>query len=121
MSGPAWIGVACIGAVGALARFEVDRLVARAVPGGFPVGIFVVNATGAFALGVLVGAGVGGDSLFVAGTGFLGAYTTFSTWMLDVRQLADGRAWSFVWLNVAAPTLIGLALAAAGWGVGSLL
>jgi CrcB protein len=58
-------------------------------------------------LGVLTGAAVHGAALLIIGTGFCGAYTTFSTWMLERRYFV---------VAVAA----GLAFGALGWWVGSL-
>lgn len=53
----------------------------------FPLGTFVVNLTGSLALGVL--AGVGPAVLTVAGTGGLGAYTTFSKFAVEVDNLVQ--------------------------------
>ena len=58
----------------------------------FPWGTLAVNLSGAFALGAVTGAALGDDATRLLGTGFLGAYTTFSTWMLEThRQAEDGR------------------------------
>jgi fluoride exporter len=86
------VGIALLGGLGALARFLLDGAVASQVGRAFPFGTLAVNLTGAFALGVLDGAAVGGDGLRLAGIGFLGAYTTFSTWALEAHRLGeDGR------------------------------
>lgn len=77
MSLATWVGIALLGGCGAVARAWVH---ARA-------GTLTVNLTGSFALGVVTGAGLGGDALLLAGGGLLGSYTTFSTWMLE----ADGE------------------------------
>jgi CrcB protein len=91
------IGIAVAGALGALARYGLDELVGRRT-GAFPWGIFVVNITGAFLIGVAVEAleprfeDVSWVRLGVV-TGFLGAYTTFSTFSLDTyRLLEEGQA-----------------------------
>jgi CrcB protein len=99
--------VAVAGAVGAPARVLVDRRLAR--PGPFPLGILVVNVTGSFALGLVVGL-LGGPSRAVVGTGFLGAYTTFSTFAVDVAALPRRDGARYAVASVAA----GLAAAAAG-------
>ena len=77
------------GAVGAYARFAVGTWVMARRPGAFPAGTFAVNLTGAFALGLLTGLAVTGDALLVLGTGLLGAYTTFSTWMVEAQRLGE--------------------------------
>ena len=112
MSLAAWIGIGALGGVGAVARHVVDALVARRTSHLLPWGIFVVNVSGAFALGALDG------RARVVGIGLLGAYTTFSTWMLQVQVLLrDGRR------RTAATYLVGSLLVGllAVWAGRSLL
>jgi CrcB protein len=109
-----WLGVALLGAAGALARFALDGAVSSRAGGDLPYGTLVVNLTGAFALGALSGAGASGDALTLVGTGALGSYTTFSTWMLESQRLGeDGRTRPLA-LNVAVSLAAGLAAAALG-------
>jgi CrcB protein len=86
--------MALAGALGALARFSLGTRWGAE-------GILAANLSGAFALGLLVGAGVGGDALLICGTGFLGAYTTFSTWMVERRYIALSivAGFSLAWLG----------------------
>ena len=88
-----WLGVGAIGGLASIARFAVHGLFPGDSAAGFPLGTLAVNLTGSFALGVLVGAGVGGDAYLLLGTAALGSYTTFSTWILDSERLvrANGR------------------------------
>lgn len=109
MSAPLWIGVALLGGVGALARWLADGAVSARVRHGFPLGIVVVNLSGAFALGVAVGAGLDGDARRLVATGFLGAYTTFSTWMLDTDRLWLERRRRAAAANVVLSLVLGLA------------
>ena len=74
----------------------VDVLVSTAVGRDVPWGILVVNVTGSFVLGLLIGLGLyhglPSDARLVLGTGFCGAYTTFSTFTFDaVRLVEAGR------------------------------
>jgi fluoride exporter len=86
------VGVGVLGGAGAIARFLLDGAVASRLGRAFPYGTLAVNLSGAVALGVLHGAGVGSDALRLAGTGLLGAYTTFSTWTFESHRLGeDGR------------------------------
>jgi CrcB protein len=113
-----WAGVALLGALGAVLRLEVGSHVQTRAGGRFPAGTIAVNLSGALAVGLLVGAGVGGDALLLAGTAFLGAYTTFSTWMLEEHELGLTRtAGAYLALSLAG----GLAATGAGWALGSLL
>ena len=87
----------------------------------FPFGTLVVNLSGAFALGVLLGAAVPTRVGFLLGTGFLGGYTTFSTWMVETERLGeDGQVISLL-MNLALSWLLGLGAAASGWYVGAWL
>ena len=115
-----WIGVAALGALGAYARFSVGAVVTGWRPSAFPFGTFVVNLTGGFLLGLLVGLSVTGDALLVLGTGFLGGYTTFSTWMVEGQRLGEDGDWRRVTLYLGASLLGGAATTGAGWLVGGL-
>jgi CrcB protein len=114
----AWVGVALVGGLGALARFWLDGAVSWRAGGTFPVGTLAVNVSGSFVLGVLVGAGVGGDALLVAGVGFVGSYTTFSTWMLETERLGEDGRWRALALNLAVSLAVGLAAVALGRWIG---
>jgi CrcB protein len=103
-------------------RFLVDGAVSARLGKRFPYGILAVNLSGAVALGVLVGAALDGDAYRLLGTGLLGAYTTFSTWMFDAERLAtaEGRR-SAGALYVVASLLLGLAAVWLGRQVGRAL
>jgi CrcB protein len=114
-------GVGLLGGAGAVARFLLDGAVASRAASAFPFGTLAVNLTGAFALGVLHGAGVGGDGLRLAGTGLIGAYTTFSTWALESQRLGeDGRLRLGV-ANVLVSLVLGLACVWLGDRLGATL
>jgi fluoride exporter len=116
-----WLGLAAFGALGALGRFTVDGAVSSRRPSDFPFGTLVVNLTGGFTLGLLVGLGVTGDARFILGTGLLGGYTTFSTWMVEAQRLGEDGEWRLMWLNLAVPMLAGLAATSLGWILGAAL
>jgi CrcB protein len=116
-----WVGIALLGGAGAVGRFLLDGSVARRAGRSLPWGTLAVNLSGAFALGVLTGAGVHGDALRLAGTGLLGAYTTFSTWMLDSHRLAaEGRSRPAA-ANLLGALVLGLAAVWLGRELGRLL
>jgi CrcB protein len=114
----AWIGVGVCGAVGAYARFAVGAAVTARRPGDFPRGTFVVNLTGGFALGLLVGLAVQGDAILIVGTGLLGSYTTFSTWMVEAQRLGEDGEWAIMWLYLLGSMLAGLATTGLGLIIG---
>ena len=121
MSPLAWIGVGVFGAAGAYARFAVAAAVTARRPGDFPWGTFVVNLTGGFALGVLTGAGITGAALFVLGTGFMGGYTTFSTWMVETQRLGEDAELGLAGAYLLGSMLAGLPATGAGWALAEAL
>ena len=114
-------GVGLLGGAGAIARFLLDGAVASRVASAFPFGTLAVNLTGALALGVLHGAGVGGDALRLAGTGLIGAYTTFSTWELESHRLGEAGRLRLGAVNVLVSVALGLACVWLGDRLGAAL
>ncbi len=118
MSGWVWIGVALLGGGGALARFMLDGTIGSVARGGFPLGTFAVNASGALLLGMLSGVALTGDALVLAGTATLGSYTTFSTWMLESQRLAEDAEGASALLNIVLSLTVGVGAAALGHTIG---
>jgi CrcB protein len=116
-----WVGVALLGGAGALARFVFDGAVSERTGDAFPWGTLAVNLSGAFLLGLLNGLDVAGDALLLAGTGLLGSYTTFSTWMLESHRLGEDGESGRMWLNLGLSLVAGLAAAALGRALGGAL
>lgn len=121
MSPALWIGAGVLGGAGAVARVLLDGAVTRRVGARLPWGTLAVNVVGAFALGLLVRGGLDGGPLFLAGGGAIGAFTTFSTWMVETTALARGGRRRAAALNLLLGIGAGLAAAALGWWAGSLL
>jgi CrcB protein len=116
-----FISVALGSVLGAVARYFVSGLVARRVGETFPYGTLLINVTGAFAIGIFGGLASDRASLFAepdpwlfAVTGFLGAYTTVSSFSLQTLSLARDGEGSRAALYVALS--VGLSLAAAALG-----
>jgi CrcB protein len=110
-----------LGGLGALLRFRLDAFVQLRAPGELPLGTLVVNVLGAFCLGMLTGISVGDRLLVLAGTGLLGSFTTFSTWMLETERLGEEGEGRLALTNVAVPLACGLAAAGLGWLLGAAL
>ncbi|HEX7298865.1 MAG TPA: fluoride efflux transporter CrcB [Solirubrobacteraceae bacterium] len=117
----AWIGVGVFGAAGAYARYAVAATVTGRRPGAFPWGTFVINLSGGLVLGVLTGLDVTGDALFVLGTGFLGGYTTFSTWMVEAQRLGEDAEFGLIAAYLLGSMVAGLAATGAGWALAGAL
>jgi CrcB protein len=122
MSGaPVWIGIALLGGGGAVTRFALDSMIGRRASTEFPLGTFVINMTGAFVLGVLTGAGLASTTLFLIGTGFLGSYTTYSTWIFESEQLVSDGEYALAALNLLLSAVAGFGFALVGWELGIAL
>jgi fluoride exporter len=113
------LGVLVAGALGAPARYLLELLVLRAGR-VFPWGTFVVNLSGSFAIGIVTGAalaqGFSAEARTIVGTGFLGAYTTFSTYTYEVVRGED-RQPRVAAVYALASLILGVAFAAAGLAV----
>jgi fluoride exporter len=109
-----WAGVAVLGGLGAVARFVLDRSVAKRVARSFPFGTLTVNLSGAVLLGFLGGLALSAHTALVVSTGFVGAYTTFSTWMFETHRLAEEREYGPAVANIVVSVLAGVAAAALG-------
>jgi CrcB protein len=118
------LGVALGGFVGAPARLFVDRFVSGRLRSELPVGTFLINISGSFLLGVLTGLGLENNlpELVKAliGTGFCGAYTTFSTWSFETVRLVERGDYLEAGLNAFGSLVIGLLACAAGIALGTI-
>lgn len=117
-TGLVWLALLLVGGVGAVLRLLIDTWINRIAPGRLPYGTLVINLSGAFVLGLLDGLALSPDTALIVGSGLIGAYTTFSTWMFETQRLGEERQFSpgltNVWLSMAA----GVALAGLGLWVG---
>ncbi len=113
------------GAVGAPARYLVDRWAHYRHAGVLPWGTFAVNAVGSLLLGVTAGAVAATDGpdwvLVLVGTGFCGALTTFSTFSFETVRLVEEREVAAAVLNVVGSVAVGLACCAGGWSAAASL
>ena len=124
MSPIAWVAFVAASAFGACARYVLDGIVSESTAGAFPWGIFCVNVTGSFILGLLTGLGLHHGLArvprVVLGTGFCGAYTTFSTFTFEtVRLFEEGSANDAV-RNALGTLIAGSVAAAAGLALATL-
>jgi CrcB protein len=102
------------GFVGANARYVTAKWVGSLVEGRFPLGTFLINVSGSFLLGLL-GAVIAqkalpnADALRLAlGVGFLGAYTTFSTFEFETHALFEDGVWLTAVTNMFLSLSVGL-------------
>ncbi|HEV8297257.1 MAG TPA: fluoride efflux transporter CrcB [Acidimicrobiales bacterium] len=119
-----WIAFLAGGAFGAPARYVADGYLDSRTSGALPWGTFAVNAAGSLLLGALTGLalhhGLDPDTRTVLGTGFCGAFTTFSTFTFETIRLAEDGATTSAMLNVAANTFVGMMAAGLALALTSL-
>jgi CrcB protein len=116
-----WVALALLGGGGAVLRYLIDAWVDRRLETAFPLGTFVINSTGSFALGLLTGLHATSAVLFVVGTGLIGSFTTFSTWVFETQRLAEEGKRAVAGWNVALTLAAGLAAGGAGWALAAAL
>jgi len=115
------LAVGSVGGVGAIARFVLDGVVSARIGREFPYGTLVVNLAGAFMLGLLLSLTLGQAAYRIAGTGLIGAFTTFSTWTLESHRLGeDGRLRLGV-ANFATSLILGIVATWVGRRIGAAL
>jgi fluoride exporter len=109
-----YILVAVGGSLGAIARYILSRWVGTLVEGRFPLGTFLINVSGSFFLGLL-GAVItqkampNADALRLAlGVGFLGAFTTFSTFEYETHSLFEDGVWVTALMYIFLSLFVGL-------------
>ncbi|MCC6582151.1 MAG: fluoride efflux transporter CrcB [Chitinophagales bacterium] len=111
------------GALGSLIRFWVSEFVTSKYQSAFPTGIFFVNIVGALVIGFLFGLftvnGQIEDRLrFLLFVGFLGGFTTFSSFALEnMRLLKEGLVFTSL-LYILLTNIVGIGLAFAGYFIG---
>lgn len=120
-----WLWVMLGGALGAAARYGVMLGLAPLVRSGFPVPTLLINVVGSFLLGLtvgLVGRGVWPEAARLAfGTGFLGAFTTFSTFSVELDSLTARGSGALALLYVTLSVSLGVLAAVAGRLLGDRL
>jgi CrcB protein len=123
---PVAVAVAAGGALGALARYGLDRLVQRHSVSVFPWSTFAINVSGCLVVGLVIGALVDRHhapqwiraALVV---GFCGAYTTFSTFAQETLDLTEANDYFLALVNVTASVIVGLAAVLLGNHLGRAL
>jgi CrcB protein len=120
-----WIFVSVGGAAGALARYWLSGWVNTAFAGFFPFGTLVVNILGS----LLLGFGMQAMEAFPVSAalrtaltiGFLGAFTTFSTFSYETVTLARDGDWTRATLYTVLSVMLGLTAVLVGIGAASVL
>ena len=83
--------VAIGGFFGAISRFGMSNWIKAKYPSTFPIATLIINLLGAFLLGLIYGTNLTNLWRLLLGTGFMGAFTTFSTFKLENIQLLQTK------------------------------
>jgi fluoride exporter len=117
-------GLIVAGVIGAPTRYLVDGFVMRRTRSTLPLGTLFINVTGSFVLGVVTGLvlyhAFPSTPKTIIGTGFCGAYTTFSTFAYDTIHLAEEGRTGAAMRVVAASLVLPAAAAALGLALATL-
>ena len=118
-----WVGIG--GFLGANARYWLGGWVAARLGSAFPYGTFVINISGSFILGMIMGLldsrALSPAMRLAMGIGFVGAYTTFSTWTYETIRLIEGGSILLATTNVVGSLAAGLLATIGGLAAGRAL
>jgi fluoride exporter len=120
----AWL--ALMGALGTLCRYGLDGAVLNVCGTRFPWGILAVNSLGCFLFGLIWSLAeerlmIGGETRSLVLIGFMGAFTTFSTFTFDTLKFLQASQWGLAVANSLGQMALGLLLLFLGLKIGSLL
>ena len=114
------------GAAGTLSRYWLSGVAQRLTGSNFPLGTFAVNMLGCLLFGAVWGYFEnrllpGSEVRLLVLTGFMGAFTTFSTYMFETANLVKYGQIAMAMVNVVGQSVAGLVLVLAGIALGRLL
>ncbi|MGV8981054.1 fluoride efflux transporter CrcB [Clostridium sp.] len=103
-----YVLVAVGGAAGSLVRYSLGKFISEKSKHSFPIGTFILNITGAILLGIVSTIGVSSNMMLLLGDGFLGAYTTFSTFMYEGFNLFQEKEKLNAFIYILCSVILGL-------------
>jgi CrcB protein len=109
------------GVVGSLTRFQLGKFIAQRTKTTLPVGTFIINITGAVLLGLMNSLNVNVTLSLLLADGFLGAYTTFSTFMYEGFNLFQENEKMNAFTYIIGSVFIGVVGYVIGFEAGKLL
>jgi CrcB protein len=119
------LGLMVAGAIGAPARYLLDGLIQDRTESVFPWGTFAINVSGSLLLGLITGAALyhsfPNTPKVWLGTGFCGAFTTFSTFSFETVRLLEEGAMTDAFGNALGSLIVGTLAAAAGLAIAAAL
>ncbi|MGG0756881.1 fluoride efflux transporter CrcB [Brevibacillus laterosporus] len=112
------IGVALGGCLGAVARYGISLLINRRYQGMFPLATCCINILGCFLLGIIISSSLAPFFVVMAGTGFMGAFTTFSTYKWESYSLFTKKRYQIGIIYLLISYSLGISSAALGLFLG---
>ncbi len=117
---------AAAGAAGTLARYFLGGLFQRLAGSSFPYGTFAVNMIGCLLFGIIWVLAeerlvLSAQTRAVCLIGFMGAFTTFSSFIFESAALMRDAEWAMAFGNILAQNILGLACLFVGLAIGRLL
>lgn len=109
------------GALGSLTRYKLGKAITEKSNTTFPTGTFIINITGAILLGLVSSLEAGGNMYLLLGDGFLGAYTTFSTFMYEGFNLFQENEKLNAFIYVLGSLFLGITGYVLGFEAGRVL
>ena len=103
-----YVLVAVGGAAGSLVRYSLGKFISEKSKHSFPIGTFIINITGATLLGIVSTIGISSNMMLLLGDGFLGAYTTFSTFMYEGFNLFQEKEKLNAFIYILCSVTLGL-------------
>lgn len=107
------------GSLGAVCRYAISIQMKRIISSKFPLATFLINLSGSFLLGLLLASGTGSLIQLFLGTGFLGGFTTFSTFQVENITLFRKGNYGILFVYVTFSVALCIAAAFAGFRLGS--
>ena len=108
------------GALGSLARYQLGKTMAQKQKSQFPWGTFAINVSGALLLGLIISLDLNRNIALLIGDGFLGAYTTFSTFMYEGFNLFQKKEKLNAMTYISLSFVLGLIGYVSGLAIGKL-
>ena len=121
-----YLYIAAGGAAGSLCRYLASGFTQRMFDTAFPIGTFMVNMLGCLFFGLVTGMfedrlGFPPEMRLLILTGFMGAFTTFSTYMFESTNLIKSGQWAMTALNIGGQSVLGFACIIGGLALGRLI
>ena len=109
------------GAAGSIIRYRIGKIIAQKAGSDFPWGTFAINISGALLLGLVMGLDPGRNASLLIAEGFLGAYTTFSTFMVEGFHFFQDNKKKNAFVYIVITLVLGIIGYAGGFAISKMI